>query len=61
MDAGVEQGSGVGQEEVFSLFRANLDRLKDLLSTAVAALPDPGGCTCSTWADGIDLTYDVPG
>ncbi|GAA1161488.1 S-methyl-5'-thioadenosine phosphorylase [Nocardioides aquiterrae] len=61
MDAGVEQGSGVGQEEVFSLFRANLDRLKDLLTTAVAGLPDPDGCTCSTWADGIDVTYDIPG
>jgi 5'-methylthioadenosine phosphorylase len=61
MDAGVEQGSGVGQEEVFALFRANLDRLKDLLTTAVAALPDPDGCTCSTWADGIDVTYDIPG
>ena len=27
---------------------------------AVAALPDPDGCTCSTWADGIELTYEVP-
>jgi 5'-methylthioadenosine phosphorylase len=61
MDAGAESGAGVGQEEVFALFRANLDRLKDLLTAAVAALPDPDGCTCSTWADGIELTYDVPG
>jgi 5'-methylthioadenosine phosphorylase len=61
MDAGVEQGTGVGQEEVFSLFRANLDRLTGLLTTAVAALPDPDGCTCSTWADGIEVTYDIPG
>jgi 5'-methylthioadenosine phosphorylase len=60
MDAGVEAGSGVGQEEVFALFRANLERLTGLLTNAVAALPDPDGCTCSTWADGIDLTYDVP-
>ena len=60
MDAGVEAGSGVDQEEVFALFRANLERLTGLLATAVAALPDPDGCTCSTWADDIDLTYDVP-
>lgn len=61
MDAGAESGSGVGQEEVFALFRANLERLTGLLTRAVAALPDPVGCTCSTWADGIDLTYSVGG
>ncbi len=60
MDAGVEVGSGVGQEEVFALFAKNLERLRGLLTRAVAALPDPDGCTCSTWADGIDLTYEVP-
>lgn len=60
MDAGVESGEGVGQEEVFALFARNIDRLKALLATAIATLPDPTGCTCSTWADGIDLTYDLP-
>lgn len=60
MDAGAESGSGVGQEEVFALFRANLDRLTGVLTTAIGALPDPDGCTCSTWADGIDLTYEIP-
>ena len=58
--AGAESGSGVGQEEVFTLFRANLERLTGLLARAVAALPDPAGCSCSSWVDGIDLTYDVP-
>ena len=61
MDAGAESGAGVGQEEVFALFRANLERLTGLLTDTVAALPDPDGCACSTWADGIDLTYQVPG
>ncbi len=60
MDAGVEDGSGVGQAEVFALFKANLERLTGLLGTAIGALPDPAGCTCSTWADDIELTYDVP-
>jgi 5'-methylthioadenosine phosphorylase len=60
MDAGAEAGSGVGQAEVFARFRDNLDRLTGLLTAAVAALPDPAGCTCSTWADGIQLTYWVP-
>jgi 5'-methylthioadenosine phosphorylase len=61
LDAGVESGSGVSQEEVFALFAGNLERLKTLLAETVAALPDPEGCTCSSWADGIELTYDVPG
>jgi 5'-methylthioadenosine phosphorylase len=61
LDAGVESGSGVSQEEVFALFAGNLERLKTLLSDTVATLPDPQGCSCSTWADGIDLTYDLPG
>jgi 5'-methylthioadenosine phosphorylase len=60
MDAGAEGETGVGQEEVFALFRANLERLTGLLSTAIAALPDPDGCTCSTWAEGLELTYEVP-
>lgn len=55
-----EGEAGVGQEEVFALFRANLQRLTGLLTDAVAALPSPDGCTCSTWADGLALTYRVP-
>ena len=60
MDAGVAQGSGVGQEEVFALFAANIERLKDTLAEVVATLPDPDGCACSSWADGIELGYEVP-
>ncbi len=60
MDAGAEGETGVGQEAVFALFRSNLERLTGLLTAAVAALPDPHGCTCSTWADGLDLTYEIP-
>ena len=61
MDAGAESGEGVGQEEVFALFKANLERLTGLLTDTIATLPDPDGCACSTWADGVELTYDVPG
>ena len=61
MDAGVESGEGVGQDEVFAVFARNIDRLKDLLATVIADLPDAEGCSCATWADGLDLTYDVPG
>jgi 5'-methylthioadenosine phosphorylase len=61
MDAGVAEGDGVGQAEVFALFEKNVERLKALIAGAIADLPDPAGCTCATWADGIDLGYDVPG
>ena len=57
MDAGVEAGSGVGQEEIFALFRENLERLKGLLADTVAGLPEPEGCSCSGWADGLEPTY----
>jgi 5'-methylthioadenosine phosphorylase len=60
MDAGVEAGSGVGQEEVFALFAANLDRLRGLLVRVIGGLPDADGCGCATWADGVDLTYELP-
>ncbi|MDN5893042.1 MAG: S-methyl-5'-thioadenosine phosphorylase [Nocardioides sp.] len=60
MDAGAETGEGVSQEDVFALFRANLDRLTGILEATITALPDPDGCSCSSWADGIDLTYDIP-
>ena len=61
MDAGLESGEGVGQEEVFALFRANLARLSGLLTDVIASLPSPDGCTCSTWADEVELTYEIPG
>lgn len=60
MDAGAEAGEGVDMAEVLALFRANLDRLRDLLGAAIAGLPDPAGCACSTWAEGLELGYRVP-
>jgi 5'-methylthioadenosine phosphorylase len=60
MDAGAEDGRGVRQEDVFALFAANTERLKGLLAGVIADLPGADGCTCHTWADGIDLTYEIP-
>jgi 5'-methylthioadenosine phosphorylase len=60
MDAGVAVGAGVGQEEVFATFRENLERLKGLLTRAIGDLPSPDGCSCAGWAEGMDLTYEVP-
>jgi len=61
MDAGVDTGQGVGQAEVFALFKKNLERLTGMLGDTIEALPDPGGCSCSSWAEDIELTYEVPG
>ncbi|SCF06926.1 S-methyl-5'-thioadenosine phosphorylase [Micromonospora chokoriensis] len=47
-DSGVEIGHGVTQQEVFTVFAQNLDRLRVLLADAVTALPpDQGGCVCA--------------
>ncbi|GAB3854152.1 S-methyl-5'-thioadenosine phosphorylase [Nocardioides maradonensis] len=61
LDAGVDPGDGVDEREVHRLFAANLDRLGDVLTAAIKELPDPDGCTCATWADGLQLAYGVPG
>ena len=60
MDAGAEAEEAVRQQDVFTLFAANTERLKAMLARVIADLPDPAGCTCDTWADGLDLTYEVP-
>lgn len=60
LDAGVEAGEGVSQEEVFALFARNLERLRTLLADTIAALPDPDGCSCAGWAEGVELTYELP-
>ena len=54
LDAGIDVGSGVTQEEVFRVFDNNLHRLRDLLMDVVAALPDPAGrdCPCGHALDG---------
>jgi len=61
MDAGVESGQGVGQAEVFATFAKNVERLKQLVAGVVGSLPTPGeGCGCASWADGLDLPYQLP-
>ncbi|WP_299057206.1 S-methyl-5'-thioadenosine phosphorylase [uncultured Nocardioides sp.] len=61
MDAGVEEGSGVSQDEVFALFASRIERLKELLGATIGDLPDPDGCSCAAWTDGVDVTYEIPG
>jgi 5'-methylthioadenosine phosphorylase len=47
LDAGVEAGEGVTQDEVMAAFAANLPRLRALLEATVAQLPaTQGDCAC---------------
>jgi 5'-methylthioadenosine phosphorylase len=59
-DAGVEQGQGVVQEEVFRVFAENIATLRDLLLRTVAALPTDRDCPCPHSLDGIVLPVDLP-
>lgn len=61
VDAGVNPGEGVSEQQVYAMFAANLDRLGAILTATVKELPDPDGCGCSAWADGAELAYEVPG
>lgn len=54
MDAGVDAATAVTQDEVFAAFARNLERLKDVVRSAIGDLPDPDGCGCAAWAEGVD-------
>ncbi|MEV7229498.1 S-methyl-5'-thioadenosine phosphorylase [Polymorphospora sp. NPDC051019] len=60
LDAGVEGGHGVTQEEVFRVFAENTARLREVLLDAVAALPAERSCPCPNALDGIKLPFDLP-
>ncbi len=55
LDAGVEDGHGVTQEEVFRVFGENTARLRELLLDVCQALPTDEDCVCHRALDGIDV------
>lgn len=59
-DAGVSSGDGVSQAEVLALFAETLDRVKLLLAGVVEGLLPPQQCACGSWADDIDLPFELP-
>ncbi|MEU7650614.1 S-methyl-5'-thioadenosine phosphorylase [Micromonospora taraxaci] len=60
-DSGVEVGHGVTQQEVFTVFAKNLDRLRVLLGDAVTALPpDQAGCVCADALAGTESGLTLP-
>ena len=61
MDAGVETGAGRRPGGGVRAVRAGTSTgCATLLADTIGALPDPDGCPCETWADGMDLTYEIP-
>lgn len=60
LDAGVESGHGVTQEEVFRVFGENTERLRGVLLDAIAALPSERDCPCPHSLDGIKLPIELP-
>jgi len=65
-DAGVDGGEAVTHEAVLAEFARNVEGLKDVLRSALAALPDAepddsATCSCRRALDGIALPFELPG
>lgn len=60
-DAGVDEGDGVTQAEVFEAFAANVKRLRDLATKIIEAFPSSqDDDLCAHALDGIKLPFDLP-
>lgn len=59
-DAGVAEGDGVTQEEVFAVFGRNVSKLRDLVLTLIKDLPDQRDCPCPRALDGLQLPFTLP-
>jgi 5'-methylthioadenosine phosphorylase len=60
LDAGVEEGEGVTQEEVFRVFADNVERLRTLVGDIVPELPTERHCPCPNALDGMKLPFALP-
>jgi 5'-methylthioadenosine phosphorylase len=60
-DAGVEEGDGVTQAEVFEVFGKNMSRLRDLVAKIVTELPaEREDDLCAHALDGIQVPIELP-
>jgi len=59
-DAGIEEGEGVTQDEVFQVFGRNVARLRELVMTVIKDLPAERDCPCPHVLDGITLPFELP-
>ena len=61
LDAGLEEGDGVTQAEVFEVFARNMSRLRDLVGEIIESFPDEReDDLCAHALDGIKLPFDLP-
>jgi 5'-methylthioadenosine phosphorylase len=60
LDAGVQGGRPVTQEEVFRVFGENTERLRGMLLDAVAGLPFERSCPCAAALEGIEIPVPLP-
>ena len=60
LDAGVDAGEGVTQAEVMEVFARNLVRLRSLLESTLALLPNNDNCPCQHALDGLRLPFELP-
>jgi 5'-methylthioadenosine phosphorylase len=60
-DAGVDEGDGVTQGEVFEVFGTNISRLRELVTDIIAAFPaEREDDRCAHALDGIRLPLELP-
>ncbi len=61
LDAGVEEGEGVTQAEVFEVFAQNMSRLRDLVGKIIDSFPDEReDDLCAHALDDIKLPFEIP-
>jgi 5'-methylthioadenosine phosphorylase len=60
LDAGLSEGEGVSQAEVFALFATHLERLRTVLHSVIPALPSERVCPCATALDGLPIPLSLP-
>ncbi|MGH3741985.1 MAG: S-methyl-5'-thioadenosine phosphorylase [Micromonosporaceae bacterium] len=61
LDAGVEGGESVTQEEVFRVFGENTALLRRFLFDVIAVMPTSRACPCPQALDGMKLPFQLPG
>jgi 5'-methylthioadenosine phosphorylase len=59
-DAGIEEGEGVTQAEVFRVFAENIGRLREVLVKVIENLPAERDCPCPHALDGLELPIQLP-
>jgi len=59
-DAGVEEGEGVTQAEVFRVFAENMVGLREVLMKIIEGLPEERNCPCPHTLDGLKLPFSLP-